>query len=70
MKTTRLLVTLIALLGVWQGVFAENQAYAVLDTEGTLTFYYDGNKPASGAYDIPWVNNPRWYQDRANIKTV
>jgi len=70
MKTTRLLVTLIALLGVWQGVFAENQAYAVLDANGQLTFYYNENKPASGAYDIPWVNNPRWYQDRANIKTV
>jgi len=72
MKTTRLLVTLIALLGVWQGMFAENQAYAVLDDNGQLTFYYNENKPASGAYDIPWdpTNNPGWYQDRENILTA
>ncbi len=71
MKTTRLLVLLIALLGVWQGMFAENQAYAVLDDNGQLTFYYNENKPASGAYDIPWDNyNPGWYKDRENILTV
>ena len=52
MKTTRILVTLIALLGVWQGMFAENQAYAVLDGDGQLTFYYNENKPATGAYEI------------------
>ena len=42
MKTTRLLVTLIALLGVWQGMFAENQAYAYLNN-GKLIFRYDDN---------------------------
>ena len=71
MKTTRLLVTLIALLGVWQCMFAENQAYAVLDDNGLLTFYYNENKPATGAYDIPWdTNNPGWYDDSENILSV
>ena len=70
MKTTRLLVTLIALLGVWQGMFAENQAYAVLDDNGKLKFYYDENMLESEVYSIPWINYPGWYNERENIKTV
>ena len=70
MKTTRLLVTLIALLGVWEGTFAENQAYAVLDDNGKLKFYYDENMPESEAYSIPWINYPGWYNERENIKSV
>ena len=74
MKTTRLLVLLIAsLFCLCKSALAQEdnrEAYAVLDDNGLLKFYYNENKPSSGAYDIPWVNNPRWYQVRENILSV
>ena len=73
MKTTRLLVTLIALLGVWQCMFAENQAYAVLDDNGLLTFYYDENKSSrtGSKFNLPWSGEPEWWNYyRNSITTV
>ena len=62
MKRTRLFFLLVALLGFWQGVFAQEntpEAYAVLDANGLLKFYYDTSKP-DGAYDIPLEEYPGW----------
>ena len=69
MKITKLFVLINVLFCVWQRMFAENQAYAILDVDGKLTFYYDGNKPAGG-YDIPWNDTPAWYKDCESIKSV
>lgn len=62
MKNTTLSLTLLALFAVWQSALAQEnnlEAYAVLDANGTLTFYYDENKsdasaPGTVVYDVPW----------------
>ncbi len=47
----------------------ENEAYAVLKN-GTLTFYYDKNKP-DGAYDVPSSDvSPDWKNNRQIRKVV
>ena len=79
MKKTTLFLVLLALFGVWEGVVAQEdnrEAYAVLDADGLLKFYYDTNKPDESesvtVYDIPWNtgdpddwNEPVWvnYED-------
>ncbi len=71
MRNSRLLLLLSTLFCLCQGAFAKEdnrEAYAVLDAEGLLKFYYDTNKPSSGTvYDIPWNsgeqddwNVPEW----------
>ncbi len=67
MRNSRLLVLLISLFCLSQGALAQEdnrEAYAVLDANGLLKFYYDTNKSdasASGTvYDVPWYEDPGW----------
>ena len=85
MKTTRLLLLLTSLFSLSQSVIAQEdnrEAYAVLDDNGLLTFYYDTNKPTSGTvYDIPWDygttafnhTSPGWFntnEDEGHLNTT
>ena len=61
MKTIRLFFTLATLFSLCQSALAQEdnrEAYAVLDDDGLLKFYYDTNKSVASAsctvYDIPW----------------
>ncbi len=61
MRNSRLLVLLATLFCLSQGALAQEdnrEAYAVLDANGLLKFYYDTNKPDESesvtVYDIPW----------------
>ena len=61
MRNTRLIVLLATLFCLSQGALAQEdnrEAYAVLDANGLLKFYYDTNKPDESesvtVYDIPW----------------
>ena len=71
MRNTRLLLLLATLFSLCQGALAQEdnrEAYAVLDGNGLLKFYYDTNKSdasASGTvYDVPWdsgdYEDPGW----------
>ena len=71
MRNSRLLVLLATLFCLSQGALAQEdnrEAYAVLDANGLLKFYYDTNKSdasASGTvYDVPWdsgdYGDPGW----------
>ena len=65
MKTIRLVFTLATLFSLCQSAHAQGnspEAYAVLDDNGTLTYYYGTNKPESdNVYDIPWDNSDDFY---------
>lgn len=61
MRNTRLIVLLATLFCLSQGALAQEdnrEAYAVLDGNGLLKFYYDTNKSDESesvtVYDIPW----------------
>ena len=64
MRKSRLLLLLASLFCLCQGALAQEdnrEAYAVLDDEGQLKFYYDTNKPSSGTvYDIPWDSSDQY----------
>lgn len=80
MKTTRLLVLLIAsLFCLCKSALAQEdnrEAYAVLKSN-TLTFYYDNERSTRNGskFNIPWIKNnpeakPGWYIYRDGITTV
>lgn len=80
MKTTRLLVLLIAsLFCLCKTALAQEdnrEAYAVLKSN-TLTFYYDNERSTRNGskFNIPWIKNnpeakPGWYLYRDGITTV
>ena len=50
------------------------EPYAVLSSDGNLTFYYDGNKSTregTKKYDLPWDSfGPQWTLDHDNVTTV
>ena len=76
MKHIRLLLaTLLVIIGSSSVGAQTKEAYAVLtdnETDGgkTLTFYYNENKPATGAYSMSWRALPGWYESRETITTV
>jgi len=85
MRNTRLIVLLATLFCLSQGALAQEdnrEAYAVLDANGLLKFYYDTNKPDASesikVYDIPWNsgdpedwNDPGWvHYDEENYEYI
>ena len=63
MTTPKILLSLLAVLGAWQGLCAQ-EPYAVYDEGHTLTFYYDNerdDRPGT-QFNLPWEEGsyPEW----------
>ena len=50
--------------------WAATDAYAILDDEGTLTFYFDKNMPVTGAFDVETGDLDYLAKWKSNVKTA